>query len=1040
MSLAAFIRALHVAGMQPTGLEIAETLWLAQHLASPFVPPAESRPQSTMTQLDDDGTGNPAPSRAPSSAKPVPLSTTKAAIAGSRIRGHPAGIPGIPGLPRREDVQRALRPLRRYSPSLHRRVIDEDATATFIANTGLWTPVMRPAPEPLFDVVLAIDSSPSMSLWQPLIADLRAMLSRTGAFRDIRTWELTLRRQAVVLRPSGRAAARSPRQLIDGAGRRLFLIVTDGAARGWHDGSATRTLADWGKTGPVAVLQPLPEQMWPRTGLPTAPVLITAPAPGTCNSQLRVERRRRRIPGISIPVLGMEPNALRAWAQLVAGSANPVRLAVTPTSGSRQLPSSSDNLDEPDIAVQRFRAIASPQAYKLAICLSAVPLTLPIMRLVQHSVAPASPTSALAEVVLGGLIAYAGDSTYEFLPGIREVLLRELRRSELTAVFAAVSDYITQNAGRASHTFPAIAEYADGTVTTDAQAFSWVPHAVAARLGLPVMSTRAQQSTAAPPIRELGADPVTGKPMVIVEDRFGPYVTDGETRAPLRKGDNVASTTDARAAELLAELRPTVLSTGERTATARHGARIVLVGPPGAGKGTQAYFIASHLAIPRISTGDIFKYNVINNTELGAKAKEYMDRGDLVPDEVTVAMVRDRLAEDDAQEGFLLDGFPRNVPQAETLRKMLAESGTKLSAALELVVDEDEVVRRLSGRRTCKRCERVWHVLYDPPSQPGVCDDCGGELFQRDDDKEEVIMHRLEVYSSQTAPLIIFYADEQILVGIDATGSVEEITGRALAALQPSVVAGLAPVPLQAPPARSGPKGRTATASPDRVSWPPQSLVAQLTEPERAALLAAGSPVKFPDDGILVLQGDPGDGLFVLTDGMVKVTVAAESGTETMLAVRSRGDLIGEFAVLDGEPRTATARAVGAVSAIRISRARFIEFGQRYPAAQAAITRSLAVKMRAATERHAAERTWGARERVAQVLYELAEDYGERAGDGAVVIPLPITQSELGELAGVAVSTTERVLGDLRKEGIIATRYRKIAIRDMTILGAMRFS
>ena len=242
--------------------------------------------------------------------------------------------------------------------------------------------------------------------------------------------------------------------------------------------------------------------------------------------------------------------------------------------------------------------------------------------------------------------------------------------------------------------------------------------------------------------------------------------------------------------------------------------------------------------------------------------------------------------------------------------------------------------------------------------------------------------------------------------------------------------------PHSAPPPR-----RAAPAPPDGVSWPLQSLVAQLTEPERIALLAAGSPVKFPDDGILVLQGDdPGDGLYVLTDGMVKVTVAAESGTETMLAVRSRGDLIGEFAVLDGEPRTATARAVGAVSAIRISRARFTEFGQRYPAAQTTITKSLVAKMRAATERHAAERTCGARERVAQVLYELAEDYGEQAEDGAVVIPLLITQSELGELAGVAVSTTERVLGDLRKEGVIATRYRKIAIRDMTVLGAIRFS
>jgi adenylate kinase len=191
------------------------------------------------------------------------------------------------------------------------------------------------------------------------------------------------------------------------------------------------------------------------------------------------------------------------------------------------------------------------------------------------------------------------------------------------------------------------------------------------------------------------------------------------------------------------------------------------------------------MSIPRISTGDIFRYNVTNQTELGAKAKEYMDRGDLVPDEVTVAMVRDRLAEDDAQAGFLLDGFPRNVPQAETLKKILAELDVKLTVVLELVVDENEVVRRLSGRRTCRQCQHIWHELYDPPTVDGVCDACGGELFQRDDDKEEVIRHRLEVYISQTSPLIAFYAEEGILVGIDATGPVEEVTSRALAALEP---------------------------------------------------------------------------------------------------------------------------------------------------------------------------------------------------------------------------------------------------------------
>jgi adenylate kinase len=212
--------------------------------------------------------------------------------------------------------------------------------------------------------------------------------------------------------------------------------------------------------------------------------------------------------------------------------------------------------------------------------------------------------------------------------------------------------------------------------------------------------------------------------------------------------------------------------------------RLVLVGPPGAGKGTQAQFISSNLSIPKISTGDIFRYNVSTGTELGRQAKAFMDKGDLVPDEVTIAMVSSRLQEDDAQVGFLLDGFPRNVPQAETLKKMLAEWDAKLDIVLELVVDDDEVVRRLSGRRTCRKCGRIWHVVFDPPARQGICDDCGGELFQRDDDQEETIRHRLDVYQQQTRPLIAYYADEGTLLGIDATGPVEEITDRAMSALR----------------------------------------------------------------------------------------------------------------------------------------------------------------------------------------------------------------------------------------------------------------
>jgi adenylate kinase len=189
--------------------------------------------------------------------------------------------------------------------------------------------------------------------------------------------------------------------------------------------------------------------------------------------------------------------------------------------------------------------------------------------------------------------------------------------------------------------------------------------------------------------------------------------------------------------------------------------RVVLLGPPGAGKGTQAQIIAGELGVPAISTGDIFRANVSGQTELGQKAKTYMDAGDLVPDEITVAMVKDRLAEDDAVGGFLLDGFPRTIAQGEQLRESLAELGQKLDRVLELVVDEDELVRRLSGRR----------MLVD------------GKEVQRDDDKPETVRHRLEVHREQTAPLSQFYDAEGLLVTIDAVGSVDEVTERAMKAL-----------------------------------------------------------------------------------------------------------------------------------------------------------------------------------------------------------------------------------------------------------------
>ncbi|MQA23908.1 MAG: adenylate kinase [Micromonosporaceae bacterium] len=212
--------------------------------------------------------------------------------------------------------------------------------------------------------------------------------------------------------------------------------------------------------------------------------------------------------------------------------------------------------------------------------------------------------------------------------------------------------------------------------------------------------------------------------------------------------------------------------------------RLVLVGPPGAGKGTQAEFIAAHLAVPKISTGDIFRANVASGTPLGQQAKRYMDAGQLVPDEVTIDMVRDRLAEADAADGFLLDGFPRTVPQATALDKLLADLGTGLDVVLELVVEDDEVIRRLSGRRTCRGCGKVWHVEFDPPNVEELCDRCGGELFQRDDDKPDTIAERLRVYGRDTAPLNQYYGAQGKLVGIDATGPVEDVTERAIDGLR----------------------------------------------------------------------------------------------------------------------------------------------------------------------------------------------------------------------------------------------------------------
>ncbi|MGI6225183.1 MAG: adenylate kinase [Peptococcales bacterium] len=211
--------------------------------------------------------------------------------------------------------------------------------------------------------------------------------------------------------------------------------------------------------------------------------------------------------------------------------------------------------------------------------------------------------------------------------------------------------------------------------------------------------------------------------------------------------------------------------------------RIILMGPPGAGKGTQAEKLTQKLAIPHISTGDMFRKAIKEETELGKKAKNFMDQGQLVPDEVTIGIVKERLAESDCQKGFLLDGFPRNVSQADALDRILKELDMTLDAVINITVFRESLIERLTGRRVCRACGATYHVIFNPVKKLGVCDRCGGELYQRDDDCIETVGNRLDVYEAQTAPLIEYYHNKGLLKEIDGTQSMEAVLADVLKAL-----------------------------------------------------------------------------------------------------------------------------------------------------------------------------------------------------------------------------------------------------------------
>jgi adenylate kinase len=203
--------------------------------------------------------------------------------------------------------------------------------------------------------------------------------------------------------------------------------------------------------------------------------------------------------------------------------------------------------------------------------------------------------------------------------------------------------------------------------------------------------------------------------------------------------------------------------------------KIIMLGAPGAGKGTQAQMIADKYNIPHISTGDIFRANIKNGTELGKKAKEYMDKGLLVPDELTVQLLLDRVANDDCKDGYVLDGFPRTIPQADVLDAELTKLGDKVDFAVNVDVPDENIVRRMSGRRACLKCGATYHIEHIPPKKEGICDTCGSELVQRDDDKPETVQNRLKVYHEQTQPLIEYYGKKDILKNVDGTKDMQEV-------------------------------------------------------------------------------------------------------------------------------------------------------------------------------------------------------------------------------------------------------------------------
>lgn len=521
MNIELAVRLVRALDPDATALEVAEALWFAsvaqpQGSTSMLGPgPAASDNQADDTQADAEET---LATEQHSRSMPSTVDdhdhaalSPPALDAGGAVQasGQPIRVPEASALPSRKAIQRALRPLKRRVPADNDLVLDEEESVQLIAETGAWVPVMKPAPMKWLDLVLVVDTSPSLGLWDTLVSDFETTLRQLGAFRDIRRWQLysgadgdaaAIAPHSVFVEGSGTRGLRRPGELVDAAHRRAFFVVTDGVADMWRDGTGAALLATLAGAGPTAVLQPLPERLWNRTGLPSRrgsfrSTDVGAPTSRASFTERRRLPRKRNRGDIPVPVLEFSPEWLSAWSALItASSSGPIPLAATivgPGTGplSRPAPSLQPSRAEqadPRRALSRFRASASPTAYRLATYLAAAPLHLPVMRLIQQLMLPDSGPMHLSEVLLDGIVEGIDDElSFDYLPGIRSLLLDELRISEANDVIDAVSHYVVQRGGLPGRTFNAIASVENGTSVqnTDGQ-FAWIPKEMLLRMGV----------------------------------------------------------------------------------------------------------------------------------------------------------------------------------------------------------------------------------------------------------------------------------------------------------------------------------------------------------------------------------------------------------------------------------------------------------------------------------------------------------------------------------------------------------------------------